>query len=275
MDLTLLQRGNETPTIFATAVMVLTSPFSVLMAAMTMTTIPDLIFVVLFAIVAPIIDYSIFWPAHRRLSQAEPAWTRTWLWAWTIGNQWTLAAFGVALWIASGRSPEMLGLTVPVGWRLWASLAMLLLLAVYQGWAIKLLASSGDQRASLRQQVISLTDVLPHSQTELQWFCAVSLTAGFCEEFLYRGYFIWVFSPWVGWCGSGSDVLAILRRLRTSIRVGTVYLEPERLAQSLHLVFAVSESLWPAIALHALVDLGSGTMAWLALREKPNGTSGA
>jgi hypothetical protein len=30
---------------------------------------------------------------------------------------------------------------------------------------------------------------------------------------------------------------------------------------------AILGSLWPAIALHALIDLGSGMIAWLALRE--------
>jgi len=33
----------------------------------------------------------------------------------------------------------------------------------------------------------------------------------------------------------------------------------------------VFSSIWPAIALHARVDLGSGTMAWLALREPADG----
>jgi hypothetical protein len=33
------------------------------------------------------------------------------------------------------------------------------------------------------------------------------------------------------------------------------------------LTVAIFGSLWPAIALHALVDLGSGTIAWLTLRE--------
>ncbi len=33
------------------------------------------------------------------------------------------------------------------------------------------------------------------------------------------------------------------------------------------LVVAIVGSLWPAIALHALTDLGAGMMAWLALRE--------
>ena len=35
-------------------------------------------------------------------------------------------------------------------------------------------------------------------------FGGVSLTAGFCEEFLYRGYFIWVLAPWLGWWGAAA-----------------------------------------------------------------------
>jgi uncharacterized protein len=236
--------------------------------------LPDLLFVALFAIAAPLIDYSVFWPAHRRLSQADPAWSRTWLCAWTIGNQWTLVAFGVALWLASGRSLASLGLTVPDGWRLWVAIALLLLFAAYQVLAIRILTRSAEHRSALRRQVHSLTAVLPHTRTELRWFAGVSLTAGFCEEFLYRGYFIWALAPWLGWWGAAALSLPFFAIahfyqgwngvIRTGI-VGALFT----------VVVAVFESLWPAIVLHALVDLGSGTMAWVALRQRPEDASGA
>jgi uncharacterized protein len=234
--------------------------------------LPDLLYVALFAVAAPLIDYSVFWPAQRRLSQTDPAWSRTWLCAWTIGNQWTLVAFGVALWMASGRSLASLGLTVPDGWRLWAAIALVLLLATYQGSVIRMLTRSPENRAALRGQVSSLTAILPHTRAELNWFGGVSLTAGFCEEFLYRGYFIWVFTPWIGWWGAAALSLPFFavahyyQGWAGVLRTGAV-------GALFTLVVAVFESLWPAIALHALVDLGSGTMAWLALRERPEATS--
>lgn len=89
-----------------------------------MTTLPDLIFVTLFAVAGPLIDYSVFWPAYRRLSQADPAWARRWLWASAIGSQWTLVLVGVALWVASSRSWTSFGFTVPDGWRLWIAVAL-------------------------------------------------------------------------------------------------------------------------------------------------------
>lgn len=231
-----------------------------------MTTLPDLIFVTLFAVAGPLIDYSVFWPAYRRLSQPDPAWARRWLWASAIGSQWTLVLVGVALWVASSRSWTSFGFTVPDGWRLWIAVALFLLLAAYHVWAVATLARSSDARARLRQQLGPLTAVMPHTRTELYWFGGVSLTAGFCEEFLYRGYFIWVFSPWLGWWGAAALSLPFFAIahvyqgwngvLRTAI-VGAV----------LTLVVAILDSLWPAIALHALIDLGAGVMAWLALRE--------
>lgn len=232
-----------------------------------MTTLPDLLYVAVFAVAGPLIDYSVFWPAHRRLSQADPAWARRWLWTSAIGNQWLLIALGAALWMASDRSWTSLGFTMPDGWRLWTAIALFLLLAAYHVLMVATVARSADTRASLRKQFGPLTAVIPHTRTELYWFGGVSLTAGFCEEFLYRGYFIWVFAPWLGWWGAAALSLPFFAVghlyqgwngvLRTGI-VGALYT----------LVVAIFDSLWPAIALHALIDLGAGVMAWLALREE-------
>lgn len=129
------------------------------------------------------------------------------------------------------------------------------------------------QRASLRRQVGSLTTVMPHTRTELCWFGGVSATAGFCEEFLYRGYFIGALAPWLGWWGAAALSVPCFAAahfyqgwsgvLRTGV-VGAIFT----------LLVAGFESLWPAIAIHALIDAGSGTLSWLALRERPEAPPG-
>lgn len=237
-----------------------------------MTTVSDLVYVALFAVAGPVIDYRVFWPAFRRLSQADPAWARRWLWLSSIGHLWMLIAFGAALWLARDRSWTSFGFSVPDGWRLWTSIALVLLLVVYHVYAIATLVRSSEARASLRQQFGPLTDVIPHTRIEVYWFSGVSLTAGFCEEFLYRGYFIWVFVPWLGWWGAAALSLPFFAVghiyqgwngvLRTGI-VGAFYT----------LTVAIFDSLWPAIALHALLDLSAGIMAWLALREETSNES--
>jgi membrane protease YdiL (CAAX protease family) len=231
-----------------------------------MMAIPDLLFVALFAALGPLMDYCLFWPAYRRLLQADPAFARRWLWGSTIGNLWWLVGVGAAIWLASDRSWTSFGFKVPDGWRLWTAIAFFLSVATYHAWAITTLARSSDARASLRQQFEPLTAVLPRTSTELYWFGGVSLTAGFCEEFLYRGYFIWVLAPLLGWWGAAALTVAFFA-------VGHIYqgwngvLRTGILGASFTLAVAVFDSLWPAIALHALIDLGAGVMAWLALRE--------
>ncbi len=59
-------------------------------------------------------------------------------------------------------------------------------------------------QASVRKQIGPLVTLLPHTRPELGWFVGVSLTAGICEEFLFRGYFIWTFERWLGWWGAAA-----------------------------------------------------------------------
>lgn len=232
-----------------------------------MPSILDVLYVALFAVAVPLWDYLVFWPAFHRRAQAEPERARRRLWQQGIVLAWLLVAAGSVLWTSQARPWTSLGFALPAGWRLFAAIGLLLLLATYHVLAAATLARSVEARASLRQQIGELGAMMPHTRPEFLWFCGVSLTAGFCEEFLFRGYLVWVFSAWLGWWGAAALSLTIFAlahlyqgwsgALRTAM-VGALYT----------LAVAALGSLWPAIALHALVDLGSGAMAWLALRQE-------
>lgn len=225
----------------------------------------DLIYVVFFAVAFPLWDYLVSWPAFHRRSKSDPAGARKRLWTAATVYPWLLVAIGAALWAANDRSWASLGFSVPNGWRLWASIVLFLLIAIYYVYAIATVARSADARASIRQQG-TLAAVLPRTRVELYRWGGVALTAGFCEEFLYRGYFIGAFAPWLGWWGAAALAVLFFAAghayqgwrgvLHTGI-VGAVFT----------LVVGIFDSLWPAIALHALVDISSGVMAWLALRQ--------
>lgn len=234
-----------------------------------MPTLPDLLYVALFAVALSLWDYLVSWPALQRRFQADPARARKRLWIEAIGYPWAMVALGAALWVANDRSWASLGLSVPDGWRWWVALGLVLLLVAYYSQAAAAVARDPKAKASVRQQFTgSLADVLPRTRTELTWFGGVSLTAGFCEEFLYRGYFIWALSPQLGWWGAAALSVVLFASghayqgwngvLRTGV-VGALFT----------VVVALFDSLWPAIVLHGLVDLGGGVMAWLALREEP------
>ena len=232
-------------------------------------TIFDLLYLALFAVALPLWSYLVSWPALRRQLQANPARARKRLWIEAIGYPWALVAVGAALWVANDRSWTSLGFAAPDGWRLWVAVGVVLLIVAYNVQSIAAVARDPATRASVRQQFFGmLADVLPRTRTDLCWFSGVALTAGFCEEFLYRGYFIWALAPWLGWWGAAALSVTLFAIghayqgwpgvLRTGV-VGLLFT----------LVMVATNSLWPAIVLHAVVDLGGGVMAWLALREGP------
>src|SRR5215510_3614989 len=164
-----------------------------------MPALPDLLYVLLFAAALPLFGYLVAWPAFQRRSKADPARARRQLWAENIPCLWALVAAGAALWWFYDRSFSALGFSVPEGWRLWASIGLVLLLVAYIVPSATTVARSAAARAGVRQQFGGLTAaVLPHTRTDMIWFGGVSLTAGFCEEFLYRGYLICVVTPWLG-----------------------------------------------------------------------------
>lgn len=67
-------------------------------------------------------------------------------------------------------------------------------------------------------------------------------------------------APRLGWWGAATLSAVFFALWHAYLRTGIF-------GAFFTLVMAVFHSLWPAIALHALVDLGAGMMAWLALRE--------
>jgi len=241
-----------------------------------MTTLLDLLYVALFAGALPAIDYALFWPAFRRRSQADPVRARTWLWAWAILSAWPVVGLGALLWQANERPWSLFGFSLPHGWRLWTAVALLLLLAAYHVYAVVALAQSAEARDSVRQQFGKVAAVLPHTRRELWWFGAVSLTAGFCEEFLFRGYLIWALAPWLTWRGAAAVSLVIFA-VGHAYQGGQGVLRTGIVGALFTLVVAVFDSLWPAIAMHALLDLGQGTIAWMSLsgRESANEMSSA
>jgi CAAX protease family protein len=109
------------------------------------------------------------------------------LYASTIGFQWL--AVGVVAWRAwaRGLTPDELGLVVHGRWRvLITAIVGAATLGTLQWFNLRRMGrSSGKARKFLE---VLAERILPQSRVELLSYLALAVTAGLCEEFLYRGF---------------------------------------------------------------------------------------
>jgi membrane protease YdiL (CAAX protease family) len=109
------------------------------------------------------------------------------LYASTIAFQW--AAAGVVAWRARARglTLDALGLVVHGGWRI--PIAAIVGAATLGGLQWLNLRRMGRSPGKAREFMRILAErILPQAPVELFAFLALAVTAGLCEEFLYRGF---------------------------------------------------------------------------------------
>src|SRR5246127_35905 len=132
------------------------------------------------------------WRGRKRLQQllAKPqveSRERLSLYVSTIAFQWIAA--GVAAWRAwaHGYSAAQLGLVIPERFKLFAISLLGGALIVTLQWLN--LRRMGRSSSPMRGSLQALAQrILPQRTVELIPFLGLALTAGLCEEFLYRGF---------------------------------------------------------------------------------------
>jgi membrane protease YdiL (CAAX protease family) len=203
------------------------------------------------------------WRGRKRLQQllakprVEPR-ERLSLYFSTIAFQWVAAA--VAAWRAwaHGYTAAQVGLAIPGRFRLFAITVCGAALIVALQWLN--LRRMGRSSSALRGPVQALAErVLPQSPRELIPFLLLALTAGICEEFLYRGFAMAAISR----RGLPSGVVIFL----SSVLFGLAHLYQGRAGfvstMLLGILFGISRaalgSLLPVIVWHLGVDVVAGT----------------
>lgn len=185
----------------------------------------------------------------------------------TTLRQWILTIAALAIWFRSGRSAEMLGLGFPSGPRFWIGLLLAFGLAL--AWRRMLSAAVSDEegRERLLAQLQVVRPLLPSTVRELRLFTMLSITAGVCEELLFRGYLIWYLTIYIGlpgaavlsgiWFGLGHLYQGRRQAVRI-IFVGFVFV----------LFYVGTGTLWIPMALHAALDAAQGRLAYGLLSEQ-------
>jgi membrane protease YdiL (CAAX protease family) len=204
---------------------------------------------------------------YRRLLEAAPddvPSVRRSLLVQALILQWVFAFALLALWAWRGRSWDALGLVPRDGLGLLLGVAASMALALGL-WMMRARARRDPEAlARLLEGIRNLERILPRTREELRLFYAVSVTAGVCEELLYRGYLLWYF-------GHGLSIFPALAVAAAIFGFGHAYqgwkgvLGTTLVGALLGTVYLLSGSLWPAMLIHAITDIHAGSLAHAAL----------
>lgn len=216
--------------------------------------------------VALAIDHLVLWRRFTARSTAEPEQARLVLWQSWLAMLWLLALAAVALWAYSGRPWSLLRLQLPTGWRLWASAILVLaVVALYSPTISKLRRVSAERKVVLRTRLESHAAMLPHTMGELAWFTALSVTAGVCEELIFRGYILWASQSILGLWPAVVLSCLVFALAHAYQGIGGI-VKTGLLGAFFMASVLLLGSLLPAMVAHALIDIGQGAVAWLILR---------
>jgi membrane protease YdiL (CAAX protease family) len=212
-------------------------------------------------------DHLFIWRRFTAMSKEQPERARRSLWRSWITMLWLLAIAAAVLWAYSERPWSLLRLQLPMGWRLWASAALVLaVVALYLPTISKLRRISVERKAALYSRLESHAGMLPHTTGDLIWFIALSVTAGICEELVFRGYLLWAAQSLFGlW--PAVVVCCVLFALAHAYQ-GVGGIVRTGLIGAFFMASVLSlGSLLPAMVAHALIDIGQGIVTWLVLRQ--------
>ncbi len=185
---------------------------------------------------------------------------------------WPLTIGLLAWWLLSGHSLESVGL-IPVadGWQ-WVAIGVGVFAILAQVIYLATVSRNADKLTEIKEQMGELSNLAPQTPTENRLFDMVSITAGVCEEILYRGLLLATLVSLVGtWPAVAISSLIFglghaYQGIRGIAKTGLVGLV-------LALLTVFSGALFIAIVLHAAVDLTSGRIMGRALRMTPPQTA--
>lgn len=218
----------------------------------------DMILVLLLAVVAPVQGAYSFRRQVELARQGNPT-PRTQLYLSTQYTEWTFFFALALLWAVEGRSLAALGFVTPGGTGFWIAVLVALTAAAYLLYARhSTQGMSENERSEVYEQFGDLKYFFPHTARDYRHFTALSLTAGWVEEIVYRGFLFWVFLPYMPHWGvvlvtslifclghSYQGINGMLRVFAIGLFFGALYV--------------ISGSIWVPIALHMLVDILQGS----------------
>lgn len=217
-------------------------------------------------VVLAVLEWQWVYPRFLAAVERKQPGARAGFYATEIITLWALTAFIVGLWIVEKRpwSALLMGTSSPIrlviGWSL-AIAYMVLGLKQYRALVVR-----PERLQKLMKAMGKGKEILPCTAADRSGFNMLSVTAGICEEFLFRGFLVWYGTQWGG---------PIVGFLVSTALFGFIhlYLGPRHVPRTaivgivFYAIAMTAGSLIPAMLVHAWVDLVSGSLGYRVLGE--------
>ncbi|MCP4292438.1 MAG: CPBP family intramembrane metalloprotease [bacterium] len=229
----------------------------------------SLVVLLVLAVILPLIG---IWDFQRLKASvaAGKANARTKAYKWTLVWQWGLMLGLGGWWIQAGRGLAPLGLLpVASGWQ-WLAICLGMVAVILQIWQMVSTVGDSEKLEKARSEIGELRDLGPQTENEFRLFSALSITAGVCEEILYRGLLMATIAPLTGtWMAVvlTSIIFGLGHAYQGMAGIGKTALVG--LIMALLTVF--SGSIFVAILLHVVVDFTVGRIMFAAREDELSG----
>lgn len=183
---------------------------------------------------------------------------------WVMIQEWLLSFVVVGLWLSANRDVSALGLGFRPDPGNWIGVGLALAVSALLVMQSVVLLRNSKKLLEAKEQFEPMRPILPHNAREARAFAALSVTAGICEELLYRGFLIAYFTAIVG-----TWPAVLLSSL--GFGLGHVYQGTLGVAKTgaigvvLGALYVLTGSLWAPMLLHAVFDLNSGHLGRRAI----------
>lgn len=227
----------------------------------------DHLFVLAFAVVYPTVGFFSFRRLVRDVAAGHSP-ERLKLYLQTIAGQWLLLGIGLVLWSSHDRELSGLGfsLVVDANFAVAAAIAVAAIaFLVAQGRAVR--KASANELRDVTRSLGDMGHLLPRTRRELHRFYLVGVTAGICEEVLWRGFLLWylqlLMPMWAAvllatlWFGAAHAYQGAEFIPRVTL-VGAV----------LMMLFLLTGSLLIPVIVHIAVDVLQGRLAYDVLSRQ-------
>jgi len=175
-------------------------------------------------------------------------------------QEWLLVAIAIALIVFDRRPWASVGLVLPHGAGLWWTIGIVVAVAALLRMQYGVATGTDRARASVNRQLTPVRWLLPASAPELANFRALSVTAGVCEEILFRGYLMAFLLP-LGGGGVAVAASSLLFGLGHGYQ-GVVGIVKSGVVGALMAgMYVLTGSLLAPILVHAMIDWSSGQIA--------------